>query len=67
MKAINIKQDKFDTKIDPDIVIKSKANVLVKKRQEAANLMALLPLIQQNPNIPEISKLIYLRTILINN
>jgi len=66
-KSINIKKDKFDTMIDPDIVIKSKWDVLVKRRQEAANLMALLPLIQQNPSIPEISKLIYLRTILINN
>jgi len=66
-KSITVKKDNFDTKIDPDIVIKSKWDVLIKRRQDAANLMALLPLIQQNPSIPEISKLIYLRTILINN
>ncbi len=64
IKPISIKQDKFDTQIDPDIKISSKAEVKTRRKQEWANLMALLPLIEQNPNIPEISKLFYLRNIL---
>lgn len=67
VKAISIEQDKFDTKMDPDIKIKSKAELKTKRKQEAANLMALLPLIQQNPSIPEVSKLFYLRDILKSN
>lgn len=60
-RSLEFRKDDFMAIADPDIVIESKKNIEQLRKQQQIAFAAKLPLILQDPNIPQISKLFAMR------
>jgi len=60
-KTIKFKKADMISGYDPDIVVKSKRQEQEENREKLAYMMAQRPLLQQDPNVPQVSKNIFKR------
>jgi len=63
-RTFTFNRDDILSSIDPDVTIISKRRKMDEERQMLAQMNAQWPLIQQDPNIPQVSKSIYFRKML---